>query len=418
MRKRFAVGACLTVSFALASSACTRSGDRQRQGSEQRRAPVEAAGAEEAGEPPVEPAPSGCFFVAKGTGPSGATALRAETVVDGLEIPWGIAFLPDGDWLVTERPGRLRRVRQGRLVPRPVAEVDVAATGEGGLLGIALHPDFAQNRLFYLAYTHRADGRMQNRLERWRLSEDGATAAPDRVLLDGLPAHRIHDGGRLRVGPDRRLYWSVGDAGKAGDAQDPEVLAGKILRVGLDGEIPDDNPIPGSSVFLLGVRNSQGFDWLEDGSLVIADHGPSGERALRGRDEVSVAKAGDNLGWPKIAGCDEEEGLITPLISWRQAVPPGGLAVYRGDAIPGWQGNVLLGSLGARQLQRIVLAADGSRVESHEHYFEGEAPEGLGRVREVIVGPEGGLYLSTSNCDGRGHCPESKDRIVRIVPVQ
>lgn len=354
-----------------------------------------------------------CLFVEEGHGPAGETAVRAETIAEGLEVPWAIAFLPDGDLLVTERPGRLRLVRDGVLQEDPLAEIAVESAAESGLLGIVLHPDFARNRHFYLALT--VPGGSENRIERWTLSEDGNAASFDRVIFDGIPAHRIHDGGRLKIGPDGKLYLSTGDAGDPNRSQDPNSPAGKLLRLELDGSIPKDNPDPSSPVFLSGIRNSQGFDWLDDDLLVVADHGPSGEFERRGGDEVSVARKGDNLGWPSIWRCEERGNLVAPIISFRQATPSAGTVVFRGASIPGWEGSVLVSTLGSRHLQRLILDRD-HRVARHEVYFAEDPPAGFGRLREAIMGPDGHLYLTTSNCDGRGNCPPEKDKILRLVP--
>ncbi|MDX1418989.1 MAG: PQQ-dependent sugar dehydrogenase [Rubricoccaceae bacterium] len=367
--------------------------------------------------PPAAPAaalpePPPCRLVQDGAGPEGTVPVRAETVADGLEVPWGLAFLPDGDLLVTERSGRLRLVEDGRLVPEPVATVEAASRGEGGLLGLALHPDFAENRRVYLYLTDASGGRATNRVERWRLAEDARSAARERVILDGIPAARYHNGGRLRIGPDGHLYVGTGDAGEPALAQDPQSAAGKLLRLTLDGEIPAGNPIPGSPAVLTGIRNTQGFDWPGDGGTIwLADHGPSGDLGRRGHDEVNVAQPGDNLGWPTLYGCEEREGLVTPSLTWEQAVPPGGAAIYTGTAIPEWRGDLLVGALGARHLHRVQI--EEGRVVGHEVYFGGD--ESHGRLREVAMGPDGHLYVTTSNCDGRGRCPSEGDKILRIT---
>lgn len=350
-----------------------------------------------------------CRLVEEGFGPAGAVEVRAETVVSGLEVPWGLAFLPNGDLLVTERPGRLRLVRDGQLVPEPVATVETASTSEGGLLGLALHPEFASNRLFYL-YVTAADGGATNRVERWRLSDDGTTAERDRVILDGIAASRFHNGGRLRFGPDGMLYVGTGDAREPDLSQDPQSPNGALLRLTPDGAIPYDNPTPGSPVFLSGIRNTQGWDWPGDASTVwLTDHGPSGELGRRGHDEVSVAHAGDNLGWPTIYGCEEQQGFVTPVLTWEEAAPPGGAAVYTGSAIPEWRGSLLIGTLGSEHLHRVVI--EDGRLVQHEGYFAGEH----GRLREVTMGPDGELYVTTSNCDGRGNCPPEGDVILRVT---
>lgn len=348
-------------------------------------------------------------------GPDGKVPVKAVRVVSGLEVPWAIAFLPGGDMLVTERPGRLRLVKDGALQPDPVMTVPVpGGAGEGGLLGLALHPDFAKNRLFFVFFTHDEGGGPENRVARYRLAEDARSATFDRVILDGIPAHTFHDGGRLRIGPDGMLYVGTGDGGDPNRSRDRASLNGKVLRLTPDGEIPADNPFPGSPVWLSGLRNTEGLDWLTDDTMLVADHGPSGEFGRRGHDELNVAKRGDDLGWPTIFGCETAPDLLTPIISWSQAVPPGGIALDRGERIPAWKGSVLMGTLGSRHLHRFVLQDE--RVASHEVYFRGDPPKGLGRLREVVVDPGGTIYVSTSNCDGRGTCPATKDEIVRIDP--
>ncbi len=352
-----------------------------------------------------------CVLVKDGSGPRGSTPVRAELVTSGLEVPWGIAFLPGGELLVTERPGRIRLVRAGVLVPQPVATVPLAPGGEAGLLGIALHPGFAQNRFFFVYATVRVEGLKQNRVERWKLSDDSLSATFDGVVFGGIGAAQFHDGGRLRIGPDGMLYVGTGDARDPQRAQNPASLNGKVLRLTPEGAVPADNPLRGNPAFVLGLRNVQGFDWLDSSTLVIADHGPSGDLGRSGHDEVNVARAGDNLGWPTSYGCGRSGTMVVPRLTWRDAVPPGGAAIYRGSAFPDWRGSVLIGVLGSRHLHRVVFD-DLRRVALHEVYFEGA----LGRIREVISGPDGELYLATSNCDGRGDCPPDKDRIVKLVP--
>lgn len=362
-----------------------------------------------------EPA-SHCVLVDHGVGPT-AGGITAEVVVDGLEVPWGIAFLPGGDWLVSERPGRIRLVHDGTLVPRPVATIPITARAEGGLLGIAAHPRFETNRWFYIYYTAGNGDQSRNRVERWVLSADHRSATMDRVIVRDIPAARFHDGGRIHFGPDGLLYIGTGDSTEPDLAQDRDSLAGKILRVTDAGAIPDDNPFPQSPVYILGVRNVEGFDFGPDGLLYVADHGPSGELGRTGHDEISVARAGDNLGWPVIYGCERHAGMVTPLLSWRDPVPPGGAALYRGDALPGWNGDLLVASLGARHLHRIELSATApATMTAHAAYLTGDPPAGLGRLRVATSGPDGAFYLTTSNCDGRGTCPPGKDKIVRLAP--
>jgi len=356
-----------------------------------------------------------CSYVSEGFGPAGAVSIKVEVVAKGLEVPWALAFLPGGAMLVTERPGRIRVVRDGE-VSAPVASVPIADSGEGGLLGLALHPRFDQNRLFYIYYTADEDGETRNRVERWTLAADLRSAAFERVILRGIPAAKYHDGGRLRVGPDGMLYVGTGDGREPDSSQDPSSLAGKLLRLTPNGEVPEDNPFSGRPVFLLGIRNTQGFDFRDPKTLIVTDHGPSGNTGRSGHDEVTIATAGDNLGWPSTFGCEARQGYVTPALTWQEAVPPGGAALYTGDAIPEWRGSLIVGTLESKHLHRVLFnEADPRRIARHEVYLRGDPPNGFGRLREVVMGPDRELYVTTSNCDGRGSCPEDGDKILRIT---
>jgi len=354
----------------------------------------------------------GCRLVSDDYGPPGQVPVRAEVVTSGLEVPWGVAFLSSREMLVTERPGRVRIVRDGALAEAPVATVAVRGEKESGLLGIALHPNFAQTRFFYLYLTAEAASGAENRVERWTLAKDGSSAQRDRTIIAGIPSAEFHDGGRLRFGPDGMLYVGTGDAREPDRAQDLDSPAGKILRLTPDGEVPNDNPFPGKPAFLLGIRNTQGFDWNDRGALLVTDHGPSGDLLRRGHDEVNVAEAGVNLGWPTIYACEARAGMSSPLLTWKSAAPPGGAAVYRGEAIAEWRNSLLIATLASKHLHRVVF--DGStppKVAAHEVYFR----DTYGRLRDVVMGPDGHLYVTTSNCDGRGDCPNHKDQILRIA---
>lgn len=353
-----------------------------------------------------------CTLVDSGFGSQGQVKLKAEEVVTGLEVPWGIAFLPNQDMLVTERPGRVRLVRGGKLIPKPVATIKVTESGEDGLLGIATHPNFAENRFFYLYYTADRNGSQVNRVERWRLSQDGLSASADRVIVDNIPVAQFHNGGRIRFGPDGMLYIGTGDAREPQTSQDVNSLAGKILRVTPDGQVPQDNPFGKNPVYISGIRNTQGFDWRDTSTLWVTDHGPSGELGRRGHDKLSLATAGDNLGWPTIYRCETGEGLVTPSIVWREALPPGGAAIYTGNSIPEWKGSLIIATLRSQHLQRVAFNPQSpQQVERHEVYLQGQ----YGRLREAIMGPDGELYVTTSNCDGRGNCPAQQDKILRIT---
>lgn len=344
----------------------------------------------------------GCTYVEGDYGPAGTVPVVAETIADGLEVPWGIGFLPNGDFLVTERPGRIRLVANGRLASDPVAVVPIQAQSEGGLLGIAIDPAFAQSRAFYVYFTSGGT----NRIARYLL--EGNAARMDRIVFDGIPAAQFHDGGRMHFGPDGMLYVGTGDGREPSRSRDPRSPSGKILRIGRDGEIPADNPIAGNPMWIRGVRNVQGFDWIDGEHVVLADHGPSGELGRSGNDELDVATRGDDLGWPEVWRCDTSAGVVTPKMVWQKGLPPGGAIVARGDAIPEWKNDVIVTSLGAQLLVRVVLGAE--RVEHHEIYFRGT----YGRLREIVNAPDGSIFVTTSNCDGRGTCPATRDRILRL----
>lgn len=361
--------------------------------------------------------PQGCEFVTEGYGPAGTTALKVETWVSGLEVPWEIAFLPGPglNALVPERPGRVRLIRGGVLQTTPVLSLPLPPAGEGGLLGLAIHPQFSTNRFFYVYYTTTRNGSSINRIERYKLSQDSASAASDRVILDEIGANTFHDGGRLRFGPDGMLYAGTGDAGSRELSQNPASLSGKILRISPDGGIPKDNPTSGNYLFALGLRNPESFDWKDAKTMLIADHGPSGEMGT-GQDEISFARAGFNLGWPRITGCQAQAGLQSPVLSWRGSAPPGGALVPKKSLIPAFDGNLLVamlgvGTSGAQQLHRLVFDSKTNKMTSHEVYFKGV----YGRLRALVQGPDGAIYLGTSNCDGRNTCPAQKDVILRIT---
>lgn len=356
-----------------------------------------------------------CSLVGDDFGTDGKVPIRVETVVDGLEVPWSLAFLPSGDFLLTERPGRVRVVREGKLLEKPLLSVE-SASGEGGLLGVALDPRFFDNRRFYLYRTIDQGGHRVNRVERWNAAPDFSHATFEQIVLQDIPGAPFHDGGRLRFGRDGYLYIGTGDATQPKLAQDPQSFAGKILRITTFGEVPPDNPAPNNPAFIFGVRSVEAFDWFDARTLLVVDQGPSGELGRTGHDELSVARAGDNLGWPTIFGCQRKLPLVTPVLTWNDAVPPGGAALYTGTAIPEWKGDLIIGTLGSRHLHRVAFGnGNPEHIRLHEVYLRGDPPSGYGRLRDVVMGPDRQLYVTTSNCDGRGTCPARKDAVLRIT---
>ncbi len=239
--------------------------------------------------------------------------VKVEAWVENLEIPWSLLFLPDGRALVSERPGKIRLIQGGKLREDPYATLSVAHVGEGGLMGLALHPEFQKKPYLYVMHTYEKGSDLLNRVV--RLKHLGDRAVFDKVILDGIPGGRFHDGGRIRFGPDGLLYITAGETFKAEIAQDINSLGGKILRVTEEGSIPDDNPFKGSPVYSYGHRNPQGLSWHpETKGLFESEHGPSGEFFLFAHDEINVIVKGGNYGWPEVIGAAGRKPYIDPLV--------------------------------------------------------------------------------------------------------
>ena len=352
------------------------------------------------------------------------TQFQTDTVVTGLEVPTSLAFAPDGRLFVTERPGRVRVVLNGELRPDPALTLgDVFAVGEAGLLGLALDPEFSQNGFVYLLYTRNRPGESPaNRIVRYR--EVGNTLAEPVVLLDDLPAAASYGGGRLRFGPDGLLYAATGDGGEADDAQDLASFTGKILRIRRDGTTPSTNPFA-SPVYSVGHRNAQALDWhpltrtlwaTEPGSVGhLGQPGRPGRPGRPGNDEVNRIEAGANYGWPVIEGVQTMPGMRPPVLLFSPPIAPSGASFYDGATIAGFRNDLFLAALSGTHLHRVRFdPADPSRIIGTERLLDGR----FGRLRDVVTGPDGGLYVATSNRDGRGTPTAADDRIIRLGPVQ
>ena len=326
---------------------------------------------------------------------------RIEVVVRGLEVPWAIDFAPDGRLFATERPGRIRVVKDGRLDPVPIATLPVTAVGEGGLMGLALDPAFDTNRHLYVCYTTLTGLRLgssplSNRVV--RLTVRDGRAGDERMVIEHLPAARIHNGCRLKFGPDGKLYITTGDAADPRLAQRLDSLAGKILRLNPDGTPPEDNPIPRSPVYSFGHRNPQGLAWDPSGHLFAAEHGPSGH------DEVNYIRPGVNYGWPQVTGRGGDPRYLDPLIeSGNGTWAPSGIAFLGGD--------LFVAALRGQRLLRMRLGPKLDVIQV-ENLLAGTH----GRLRDVVVGPDRLLYITTSNRDGRGSPASDDDRILRVTP--
>jgi glucose/arabinose dehydrogenase len=316
--------------------------------------------------------------------------------------------------LIVERPGRVRVFENGKLREKPLAVIeDVERGSESGLMGLALHPQFAQNHFLYLAYAYNSDG-VKVRVERFR--ETGAALTDRKLIIEGIPAARFHAGTRLRFGPDGKLYLTTGDAAQKELGQRLDTLAGKTLRLNDDGTVPSDNPFAGQpnarpEIWSYGHRNAQGIDFQPvTGLMFQTEHGPSGFDGPGGGDEVNIVERGKNYGWPVIHHRETKVGLESPLLEYTPACAPASGTFYRGSAFPSMRGNFFFGCLRGERIIRVVL--DGRRVVSQENLFEKQ----YGRIRDIAEGPDGAIYFSTSNRDGRGSPAKDDDRIMRLVP--
>ena len=339
-------------------------------------------------------------------------SIRVETVADGLEHPWGIEILPGGRMLVTERPGRLRIVAPDGTLSEPIAGVpDVDARGQGGLLDVALDPDFQANRLIYLSYAEPGDGGNSTAVARAALSEDGASLGDLQVIFSQKPKlpSKAHFGSRLVFDGKGHLFVTLGERSAAQfreQAQDLGSHLGKIVRIRPDGGVPDDNPFVGQAgalpeIWSYGHRNVQAAALHpQTGQLWEIEHGP------QGGDEVNIAEPGANYGWPVVShgvnydgtpvgtGRQRQEGMADPLYTWTPVIAPSGMIFYAGAAFPEWRGDLFVGGLRATSLVRLKL--DGDRVAHEERMLED-----LGRrIRDVAQGPDGALYLLTDEENG------------------
>jgi glucose/arabinose dehydrogenase len=315
-------------------------------------------------------------------------------LAEGLEVPWALAFLPSGDILLTERVGRVRLITSEGLRDEALIVLDqVEAIGEGGLLGIAIHPQFSENNFVYLYYTYRRDETLTNRVV--RMTYQNSSLSNEEIIVDNIPGDSIHNGGRLKFGPDDYLYITTGDAANTDLAQDINSLAGKILRVSDEGEAVENNPF-NNLVYSYGHRNPQGLAWDDQGRLWATEHGPSAQ------DELNLIEKGKNYGWPAITGDTEAENMEVAQLqsgivdTWA----PSGLAFVNN--------SLFFGGLRGQGLYQVEL----NNQLNLEKHFAGP----FGRIRVVVVGPDGWLYIATSNRDGRGNPSTQDDRLIKIDP--
>jgi glucose/arabinose dehydrogenase len=328
--------------------------------------------------------------------PQAPVEVQTKVLVTGLQIPWGLAFLPDGRAMVGERAsGRLLAITTNGKVEE-IQRLPSRSIGEGGLLGIAVSPNYATDGWVYAYYSTQND----NRIVRFHLKQ-----APQ-PLLTGIPVSTNHNGGRLAFGPDGMLYAGTGDATVRGNSQDRTSLSGKILRLKPDGGIPGDNPFPNSYVYSYGHRNVQGLAWDASSQLFASEFGQNTY------DEVNKIEAGGNYGWPIVEGKGNDKRFINPITTFATSeASPSGATFLNNGAIPQWEGTLFVAALRGTRLWHLTLNADGT-LQKREPLLQGQ----FGRLRHVAQAPDGSLWILTSNRDGRGNPVASDDRIIRLGP--
>lgn len=318
-------------------------------------------------------------------------------IQEGLYVPWSIAFFRKGEFAFTERNGFLKLVGPNPISIRVPEAMEI---GEGGLLGLAIHPDFSTNHFIYLYFTTQAGEKILNRVVRYEFTD--YVLIKNKVVLDNIPGGSVHNGGAIAFGPDNYLYISTGDSGQEELAQDKNSLGGKILRINDDGSIPSDNPF-GNEVYSFGHRNPQGLAWDYEGNLWETEHGRSG--VTSGLDELNLITRGSNYGWPIVQGDEKREGMVAPMInSGSLTWAPSGLA-FRG-------GNLFFAGLRGESLYKVNVLPQGKLGPLTSH-FAGK----YGRLRGVVLGPDDFIYFSTSNRDGRGKPQEGDDKILKLLEV-
>ncbi len=342
-----------------------------------------------------------------------STLLEVDTVIDGLDIPWEIAYGPDGWIWTTERKGIISRIHPDDGTKEVLLDLDsiVFQNGESGLLGLALHPDFLVHPYVYVVYTYTTLSNIQERMERYRYN--GTALVDPFPIIENIPGNNTHDGSRLYVLEDSTLIMTTGDAQDLALPQDISSMNGKVLRFNLDGTIPDDNPFPGSPVFSWGHRNAQGI-WQHNGIIYSSEHGPFND------DEFQILKSGRNYGWPAVEGyCDQnsemafcsDSNVVEPLAVWTPTIAPSDIIYYDSPNIPEWENTILMTVLKDKKLVRFEFDGTGTTVTNETHYLT----DIFGRLRDITVDPKGCVYLATNGSSWVNNNPNSHE-IIRLCP--
>lgn len=346
------------------------------------------------------------------------STLKVEVLADSLNVPWDLEVDSEGFLWIAEQEGKVSRINLQTGEQRYLLQIpEVWKVRTSGLLGMVSHPDFSKNPFLYLNYTVKNDSLIRSKLVRYTYKGD--TLIEPKVLME-IEGGTSHNGSRLAFGPDGKLYWATGDKHDYTYAQNREKLNGKILRLNPDGSIPADNPDPTSAVWAWGFRNMQGLAFSSSGLLYTSEHGDAIE------DEVNLIQKSGNYGWPAIEGKQDlpaelefaaANQTIEPIRSWTPVIAPAGMTYYGSEAIPEWKNTLLLTTLKGKSLRILFLSADGQSIPSEEILFENR----YGRLRDVAVGPDGAIYLSTSNQDWNpqpGFPLPGDDQILKISPTK
>ena len=330
------------------------------------------------------------------TSNSSGTGPGVQVLAQNLEVPWAVDIAPDGSVFFTERTGKIREILpNGTLLSEPVAYINAEVNGEAGLLGLVLDPGFSSNHMMYIYHTYSNGTSVFNKV--LALTEKNHKIVASKVILDGIPASDSNDGGRMKFGPDGKLYISTGDAGQPDLAQNAKSLAGKILRINSDGSIPADNPFEGSPVYSYGHRNIEGLAWdPSTKELYASEHGDVGN------DEINLIKPGKNYGWP-IEQCDAVR-FEKPLLCFNPALAPSGMVFASSNAL-GYKGSLIITTLRGEQLRQIDLHAG----------VQDTILTGFGRLRDVTEGQDGSLYVLTSDKDGRAIPSPGDDKVLKLT---